>query len=69
MEKRNLKLVVALVIAALFAVVALVVGYVMSGADVVAWLSSKYAITIYVFVAIYVMLVVFLWLVERNKRL
>lgn len=69
MEKRNLKLIVALAIAMAFAIASLIVGYVMSGADVIAWLSSRYAITIYIFVGIYALLVVFLWLVERNKRL
>lgn len=69
MRKRNLKLIISLAVVALIAIVLLIVGYAISGADIVAWLGSKYAITLYIFVGVYGIVVLFMFLRERNKRL
>lgn len=69
MGKRNLKLIVSLAVVALIAIALLILGYALSGADVVAWLGSKYAITVYIFVGVYGIVVLFMFLLERNKRL
>lgn len=69
MKNRNLKLTISLAIAAAIGVIALAVGYALSGVDIIAWLGSKYAITIYIFVGIYLLVVGFVLLFGRNKRI
>lgn len=59
----------SLAIAAAIAITLLVAGYAISGADVLAWFGSKYAITVYIFVGVYALVVVFFLVWERNKRL
>ena len=59
----------SLAVVALIAIALLILGYALSGADVVAWLGSKYAITVYIFVGVYGIVVLFMFLLERNKRL
>lgn len=69
MKNRNLKLTISLAIAAVIGVIALAVGYALSGADIIAWLGSRYAITIYIFVGAYLLVVGFVLLFDRNKRI
>lgn len=69
MKGRNLKLIVSLAIVAVVAIVLLIVGYALSGVDLAAWLGSKYAVTLYIFVGIYGIVVLIITLHERNKRL
>ena len=69
MKARNLKLIVSLVAVGVLAIVLLIVGYALSGTDIIAWLGSKYAITLYIFVGIYMTITLGMFLYERNRRL
>lgn len=69
MERRNLKLIIAMAIAVAVAVAMLFVGYYISGADILAWLTSKYAITLYIAFGLFVIVWAVLLLRERNARL
>ena len=56
MKNGNGIMVAIIVIAAIAGVAAILVGYFLSGHDIVAWLTSKWAITIYIAVGMIVLM-------------
>lgn len=69
MNKRNLTLIISLVVMLVIGIAVMIIGYAVSGADIVAWLGSRYAITIYIFVGVYALIVLALVLRDRIKKL
>lgn len=64
-KKRNKLLIITSIIFVVVALIALVVGFTLSGNDVIAWLSSKWAMLIYIVVGCYFL--IFIYLVVGDK--
>ena len=62
MNKRNRTLIICGIIWAILAIIITVVGFILSGVDIIAWFSSKWAMYLYVFLGIY-LLVILIFLV------
>lgn len=58
MNKRNRTLIICGIIWAILALVITVIGFILSGADIIAWFSSKWAMYIYVFLGVYLLVVI-----------
>lgn len=62
MNKRNRTLIICGLIWAALALIATILGFVLSGGDIVAWFTSKWAMFIYVFLIVY-LIVILIWFV------
>ena len=62
MNKRNRTLIISGIIWAVLAIVITLLGFILSGADIIAWFSSKWAMMIYTFLIAY-LVVVFVFVV------
>ena len=58
MNKRNRTLVICGIVWAVIAIVITIVGFVLSGADILAWFSSKWAMYLYVFLGVYLLVLI-----------
>ncbi len=59
MNKRNRTLIICGIIWVIAALAFLVLGFALSGADVLAWFSSKWAMMVYIFLTIYFLAIMF----------
>lgn len=69
MQSKNKTLIIILVAILLIAVVLLLVGYYLSGCDVIGWFGSQYAITVYVCVGLYILIAGGILIKDRIRRL
>lgn len=69
MKKKNATLIISLIVLVIIAIAFLFIGYAISGADIIAWLKSKWAITIYVAITVYALIVAGILIRERIKKL
>ena len=69
MKKKNLALIISIIVLLLIAVAAFLIGCIISGADIIAWIKSRYAITIYIGIALILLLAGILFAQDaiRNK--
>ena len=67
MNKRNRTLIICGIIWAVLALVATILGFVLSGADIIAWFSSKWAMFVYVFLGIYLLGIIILFVVPMIR--
>lgn len=58
MNKRNKTLVICGIVWAVLAIVITVVGFILSGVDIIAWFSSKWAMYLYVFLGVYLLVII-----------
>ncbi len=69
MSKRNK---IILIISCIFLVIAgilLILGFYLSGADIIGWLSSKWAMWIYIILGLYLGTLLFIFIGDKIKRL
>ena len=69
MNKRNRIIVILGAIFVVMAVIFIVLGFVLSGADILAWFGSKWAMWLYAFACIYVLVIIYLIVSERIRSL
>lgn len=69
MKKRNKVLIIIALAFVVIATVLLILGFALAGNDVVAWLSSKYAMLFYIAFGTYLLFVLFVIIGDRIKRL
>lgn len=62
MNKRNKALIICGIIWAILALVLTLLGFILAGADILAWFSSKWAMFVYTFLGVY-LLVIIIWFV------
>ena len=69
MKKKNLALIISIIVLLLIAVAAFLIGCIISGADIITWIKSRYAITIYIGIALILLLAGILFAQDaiRNK--
>lgn len=58
MNKRNRTLIICGIIWAILAVIITVIGFVIAGCDIIAWFSSKWAMYLYVFLGVYLLVII-----------
>lgn len=69
MKKRNK---IILVISAVFVVIAialLIIGFAISGADIIGWFSSQWAMWFYVIIGTYLLILAMIFIGEKIKKL
>lgn len=69
MKLRNKIFTIVLICLIVLAVVGIGIGYALIGADVLAWFSSRYAMWVYVFVILYVLIWLGLYVYDQIKSL
>ncbi len=69
MNKRNKVILILSIIFIVLAVAFIVLGFVLSGANILAWFGSKWAMWFYAFAGIYALVVIAFVVSERIKRL
>ena len=69
MNKRNKVIVILGVLFIIAAIVFIILGFALSGADILAWFGSKWAMWLYVFAGVYVLILIYLLISERIKNL
>jgi len=67
MNKRNRTLVICGIVWAVIAIVITIVGFVLSGADILAWFSSKWAMYLYVFLGVYLLVLIIGFIIPAIK--
>lgn len=68
MKKRNRTLIICGIIWAVIAIVITVVGFALSGADIIAWFSSKWAMYIYLFLGVYLLVLLIFFIIPMIKE-
>lgn len=69
MKFRNKIFLIVLISLLVLAVILIIVGYVIIGADILSWLTSRYAMWVYVGISLFLMLWLVLEIKDRIKRL
>ena len=67
MNKRNRTLIISGIVWAILAVVITILGFALSGADILAWFSSKWAMYTYVFLGVYLLVVVIFFVIPMIR--
>lgn len=58
MNKRNRTLIICGIVWAVLAIIITIVGFIISGVDIIAWFSSKWAMYLYVFLGVYLLVLI-----------
>ena len=69
MKNRNKIIIILGIIFVIAAIAFLILGFALSGADIIAWFGSKWAIWLYVFLGTYVIIVAIIFISEKIKNL
>lgn len=69
MKLRNKIFTIVLIALIIIAIGAIGIGYIIIGADVLSWFTSRYAIWIYTFLMLYVIIWLVLYIWEQIKKL
>jgi len=69
MYKRNTLLIISMGIVAALGIFLIILGYALSGVDIGAWFSSKYAITIYIVMMLYIIVVSVIVIKDKLTKL
>ena len=69
MKTRNKILIITSAIFAVAAITFLILGFALSGADILGWFTSKWAYWFYTFAGIYVLVIVFVLVSDKIKKL
>ena len=69
MKKRNRIIVILGAIFIVAAITFIVLGFALSGADILAWFGSKWAMWLYAFAGVYVLVLIYLIISERIRSL
>lgn len=69
MKKRNKILIITAIAFVVTAIVFLILGFALAGHDIIAWLGSKYAMLFYIVFGTYGLIVLFILIGDRIKRL
>ena len=67
MNKRNRTLIICGLIWAAIAIFVTVLGFALSGADIIAWFSSKWAMFVYTFLLVYILVIIILFVIPWIK--
>jgi hypothetical protein len=63
MKKRNRTLIICGLIWLVIALGVTIAGFALSGADIIAWFSSKWAMYVYTFLGVYILILIFVFLI------
>lgn len=69
MKKRNKILIITAIAFVVTAIVFLILGFALAGNDILAWFGSKYAMLFYIVFGTYGLIVLFVLIGDRIKRL
>lgn len=69
MRKRNKILIITSIVFVVLAIVFLILGFTLSGANVLAWFTSKWAILIYTVYGVYALIVLFFLVGDWIKKI
>lgn len=67
MNKRNRTLIICGIIWAILAVTITILGFALSGADIIAWFSSKWAMYFYVFLGVYLLVIAIFFVIPMIR--
>ena len=68
MNKRNRTLIICGLVWAILALVLTILGFILSGGDIIAWFSSKWAMYLYVFLGVYLLVVVIAFVIPMIRE-
>ena len=68
MNKRNRTLIICGLVWAVLALVLTILGFILSGGDLIAWFSSKWAMYLYVFLGVYLLVVVIAFVIPMIRE-
>ena len=69
MKNRNKLLIIISIIFIVIAVSLLILGFILSGNDIIKWLKSSYAIICYIVVGVYVLILAYVFIGDKIKKL
>ena len=69
MKTRNKILIITSIIFFVVAGIILILGFALSGTDILKWFGSKWAYWLYTFAAVYILIVVFVLVLDKIKKL
>ena len=69
MKLRNKIFTIVLIVLVILALIGIAIGYALIGADIIGWLTSRWAIWIYTFTALFLIVWACLEVYDRIKRL
>ena len=69
MKTRNKILIITSIIFVIGALIILICGFALSGVDIIGWFATKWAYWLYTFAAVYVLVVVFVLVLDKIKKL
>ena len=69
MNKRNKIVLILLAIFAALALLFLILGFALSGNDIIAWLGSKWAMWVYVILGTYLLVIAFIIISDKIRRM
>lgn len=61
MKKRNRTLIILSVVWLILGLGFLILGYILSGTDILAWFTSKWAMFVYTFLGVYLLVIIFMF--------
>ena len=67
MNKRNRTLIICGIVWGALALLLTILGFVLSGGDLLAWFSSKWAMFLYVFLGVYLLVVVIVFVIPMIR--
>ena len=67
MNKRNRTLIICGIVWAAIALFITILGFALSGADIIAWFSSKWAMFVYTFLGVYLLVVIILFVIPMIR--
>ena len=68
MKKRNRTLIICGFIWAALALILTILGFILSGGDIVAWFSSKWAVFLYTFLGVYLLVVLVAFVIPMIRE-
>ena len=69
MNKRNKIVLILLASFAALALLFLILGFALSGNDIIAWLGSKWAMWVYVILGLYGLFIFLFWISDKIRRI
>lgn len=69
MKKKNKLFIILTIFFLVCAFAFLILGLVLSGKDIIGWLTSQYAVLFYIVFGTYGLIILFIWLGDKIKRL
>lgn len=69
MNKRNKIIIILSIVFIVLAIAFLITGFALAGNDVLAWFGSKYAILFYIVFGVYFLVIMYLVVTDRIKKI